>query len=141
MDPKIIVGFHGIGKTYAAENLKLKYSLFDFYYSVYENEDDILKSIIYSSTIYNYVLIDNKDFIRDILLKNNIKYYLIYPNRDLKEKYINNFKLLNYDQNYIDNIFNTWDEELDKIDKELFPYKIELKEDIYLSDILNFSFN
>lgn len=141
MDPKIIVGFHGIGKTYAAQNLNLKYSIFDFFYTEFENKQDVLNGIIYSSTIYDYVLIDNNDFIRELLSINDIKYYLIYPNRHLKEKYINNFKLLNYDENYINNISDNWDNELDKIEKELFPYKIELKEDIYLSDILNFSFD
>ena len=138
-DPKIIVGFHGIGKTWATQH-NFNYSILDFWYNGYQTPEEILKDILELQTQYDFVLIDNSDLIRDILLINNINYYLIYPDIKLKEKYINNFKLLNYDESYIQDISDNWEKELNDISQELFPYKIELKEDMYLLDILDFNF-
>ncbi len=138
-DPNIIVGYHGIGKTYACRNV-LDYSLNDFSLSFFDYGDVLLPNILLSSKQYDYVIIYNSDHVRELLKLNNINYYLIYPHVDLKESYINRFKSLHYDKVYIDNISDNWESELDKLSKETFPYKIELNDNTFLSDILSFNF-
>ena len=79
------------------------------------------------------------NFAKYLQQKEQLFIFLINENEKVKK--ILELNQYQYEIVKLDDISNNWDNELDKIEKELFPYKIELKEDIYLSDILNFSFN
>jgi hypothetical protein len=61
---------------------------------------------------------------------------LIYPDKSLKDEWVERFKSRGSDTQFIVFMNDNWDCFIDEIEKETFPTKIKLSENQYLSDVL-----
>jgi hypothetical protein len=61
----------------------------------------------------------------------------VYPERNLKEEYINRYKKRGSPQGFIDLISSNWDSFLDELDNQQGCNKLILKQEQFLADVLD----
>ena len=85
---------------------------------------------------FDYILISDS-ICTEWLIKNKIQYWQVYPNKRLKEEYLNRMKIRGNNQNFIDYQGKMWKEWIDgcKNDKNASKH-IELQAGQYLEDVL-----
>lgn len=137
---KIYCVFSGCGKTYFNKNEKNKIVLeldkdqsrflkqdFPNYYIQYVRENIGKVDII---------LVSSHKEIRDALINNNIDFTLVYPNKNLKEYYKENYLKRGSTQLFVDVMDRNWDNWIDDLKQQKCYEKIELQKDEYLSDLI-----
>lgn len=76
--------------------------------------DHIMANIGKSSIIF----ISSHDTVRDALNQNNIEYYLVYPNKKLKDEWIERLRKRGSGEAFCSLIYNNWDNFIDGIENE-----------------------
>lgn len=84
---------------------------------------------------FDIILVSSHDTIRKALEDNNIEYFLAYPNKALKDEYMNRYIHRGNDYNFIKVVETNWDKWISDIEKEKFPFLIQLGCRQYLSDL------
>src|SRR5574344_679759 len=153
MGTVVISGFPAIGKTQFVKNrkdLKVLDSDSSNFSWTKDNEgnntkernpnfpNNYIQHIKYNIGKVDVILVSSHDIVRKALEDNKIKYYLVYPDKGLKQEYLDRYIIRGNDTNFIDFINNNWDKFIDDIDNEIFPLKIKLSKGIYLSDIYDY---
>ena len=85
---------------------------------------------------YDYILISD-EICRDFLIKNNYEYWWIYPNKELKEEYLDRCRKRGNNEEFVywyNKLWNKWIN--DCINDKNASKHIELKSNEYLEDIL-----
>ena len=86
---------------------------------------------------YDYILISDEicnSFLRD----NNFEYWWVYPNRNLKQEYLERCKNRGNNDEFIYWYSKLWDEWITNCENDLFATRhIELKSNQYLEDVLS----
>lgn len=96
-----------------------------------QNYINHIKDNLHTSDI---ILVSSHNIVRDALVKNNIPFILVYPNRSIKEEYINRYKIRGSDNNFIDLLQKNWDNFIDDCENQIGCEKIIINSGEYLSD-------
>jgi hypothetical protein len=106
---KVISGFPGVGKTYYKNNsiYSLKVtdsdsSKFSWVKEGVRHPDFPQNYINHIKTLheYRFVFVSSHDVVRRALVDNNIYFTLVFPERNLKEEYLNRFKNRGSNKNF-----------------------------------------
>lgn len=81
------------------------------------------------------IFISSHEVVRRAMENSNIKYVLVYPEIEAKEEYIKRYRNRGNDENFINFISDNWDNFIDGMKQEKFPYKKELKDWQFLSSM------
>lgn len=81
------------------------------------------------------IFVSSHDVVRKALKDANIKYVLVYPDIGAKEEYMKRYKNRGNDDKFIKFISDNWENFINDMKQEQFPYKKELKDWQYLSSI------
>ena len=85
---------------------------------------------------YDYILISD-EVCNDFLQKNNYEYWWIYPNKELKEEYLNRCKKRGNNNDFINYFSRNWSTWIDECINDTKASKhIELKSNQFLEDVL-----
>lgn len=146
---KIISGFPGIGKTSLFNNedfkeLKImdsdssKFSWAEVGVRHPNFPDNYINHIKSNIGKVDVILVSSHDIVREALVKHGIPFTIVYPSKECKTTYIENYKGRGNNEAFIEFIDKNWNkflEDIDDIDCGLI-HKIALKEGEYLSDII-----
>ena len=140
MKLKVYSAFPGTGKTTYFNNTyknvldsdSSKFDKADFPSNYIEHikrnlEDDTVEKIMVSS---------HKD-VRDALVSDNIPFVLIYPEKDLKDEYLQRYKDRGNNDAFVDLLDKNWDNWMDEMDNQDASYRIRLKSGQYMSDVID----
>ena len=133
----LISGFPGIGKSYFFNNSDLEVSDSDS--SKFPKEDfpaNYMKHIKLIRQEKNIILISSHDLVRKALVENKLDFVLVYPDRSLKQEYIERFEKRGSEGAFIDFIDVYWHDFIDQMEQQTGCEKIVLKSGQYLSDVL-----
>lgn len=131
----VISGFPGIGKSYLFENgkgldiLDSDSSSFSWISKGSRNPDfpnnyiDHIKNNIGKVDV---ILVSSHDVVRKALQENDIMYFLVYPDKSLKEEYIQKYINRGNNKEFIDMMTVNWDGFIDSIEKESYPFTYTL---------------
>jgi hypothetical protein len=80
--------------------------------------------------------------VRDALLKKGIPFVLVYPNREIKDEYIQRYKDRGNNDAFVDLLEKNWDNWMDEMDQMEAPqgqtlYKVKLGSGQYLADVID----
>jgi hypothetical protein len=88
------------------------------------------------------ILVSSHKDVRDALLKKGIPFVLVYPNRNIKDEYIQRYKDRGNNDAFVDLLEKNWDNWMDEMDQMEAPqgqtlYKVKLGSGQYLADVIN----
>lgn len=86
------------------------------------------------------IMVSSHDVVREALKENNIDYLLFYPDRELKEEYIERYKSRGNDDSFIKMIDSNWDKFIDEIENENFPILVKLETGEYIKSVIDLYF-
>lgn len=141
---EVISGFPGVGKTYYQTNTTRKVldsdsSKFSWIEKGVRHPDfpnnyiSHIKSNLDSADV---ILVSSHANVRDALVVNSIPFTLIYPDKSIKEEYIQRFKNRGSDEKFIEMLYKNWDSFIGELDAQTGCKKIVLQKGQYLSDVL-----
>lgn len=144
-DIKVIAGFHGVGKSFASENINTHIldsdsSNFSWLEPGVRNPDfpnNYIQHIKDNMDTASYIFVSSHDVVRKALEDNEIEYILVYPEKDLKEEYLERYRKRGNDEKFISFIEQNWDKFITDMEKEIWPYHMRLQEGMYMRDIFN----
>jgi hypothetical protein len=136
---KLCSAFPGVGKTHFYKNINnmlvLDSDSSKFDKSKFpQNYVDHIQNLIGKVDI---ILISTHKEVRDELTKRGIFFNLIYPDKSLKNEYIERYEERGSDENFIKLIDKHWDNWIDELSEQEGCNKIILKSGEYLSDIMD----
>lgn len=82
-------------------------------------------------------MVSSHEDVRKELVKNKIDFTLVFPDISLKELYIQRYKKRGSPENFIKLLDNNWNNWIEQLENQENCNKIILKENQYLSDIIN----
>jgi hypothetical protein len=88
------------------------------------------------------ILVSSHKDVRDVLLKKGIPFVLVYPNREIKDEYIQRYKDRGNNDAFVDLLEKNWDNWMDEMDGMESPngeklYKVKLGKGQYLTDVID----
>ena len=88
------------------------------------------------------ILVSSHKDVRDALLKKGIPFVLVYPNREIKDEYIQRYKDRGNNDAFVDLLEKNWDNWMDEMDQMEAPqgqtlYKVKLGPGQYLADVID----
>lgn len=138
----IISGFPGVGKTYFAEKYKDKTSVIDSDSSNFSwlDKDNGIRNPDFPNNYikyieeeligeYDVVFVSTHKSVRDALNEKGVEYYLVYPDRSLKEYYVDWFGHRGSSQSFINMIESNWDDFLAELEADTLPLKVVLNKE------------
>ena len=137
---KVYSAFPGVGKTYYFKTtdknvLDSDSSTFDK--SLFpDNYIEHIERNIQNPIVDNILVSSHKD-VRDALLKKGIPFVLVYPDRNIKEEYIQRYKDRGNNDAFVDLLDKNWDNWIDEMDNQEGCKKIILGSGQYLTDVIN----
>lgn len=137
---KILVTFPGIGKTTflgrsKAMNLEVVGLGLESYKELNDKPGFLYDTMsLLRNPQFDYIVIPYDDSIITILKESEIIFTMIYPKRDRLDEILNNYKVIDKEEEFIGEYKDGWNDKIDFCEKE--QYKIELGNDEYLSDFI-----
>jgi hypothetical protein len=88
------------------------------------------------------ILVSSHKDVRDGLVRRKIPFVLVYPERTIKEEYIQRYKDRGNNDAFVKLLDENWDTWMDEMDEMSVPmgqilYKVRLKSGEYLNDVIN----
>jgi hypothetical protein len=88
------------------------------------------------------ILVSSHKDVREGLVRRKIPFVMVYPDRDIKDEYIQRYKDRGNNDEFVDLLEKNWDNWMDEMDEMSVPvgqilYKVRLKSGQYLSDVIN----
>jgi len=142
---KIISGFPGIGKTYCYKqksNLLISdsdSSKFSWIKKGIRHPDfpqNYIDHILEIYDRYNLILVSSHKNVREALVKNSMKFILVFPERNLKQEYIERFIGRENTEAFVDMLDKNWDSFMNEMENQKGCEIIRLKFNEYLEDYL-----
>ena len=110
---KIICGFPGVGKSTLFKELKdSKYKVLDSDSSTFDKKDfpdNYIKHIKEKTGEGYTILASSHKEVRDALIKEKMIFTLVYPDKSLKDEYLERYKERGSPQSFIDLLDKNWD--------------------------------
>ena len=140
MKTKVYSAFPGVGKTtyfntteknvLDSDSSKFDKKLFPANYI-----DHIERNI--QDPKVDMILVSSHKDVRDALLKKGIPYVLVYPQRDIKDEYIQRYKDRGNNDAFVDLLNKNWDNWMDEMDGQEGCEKITIGSGQYLADVID----
>ena len=83
------------------------------------------------------ILVSSHKDVRDALLKKGIPYVLVYPNREIKDEYIQRYKDRGNNDAFVELLDKNWDIWMDEMEEQKGCYKVKLDSGQYLTDVID----
>jgi hypothetical protein len=83
----------------------------------------------------DFVMVSSHRSVRDALRNDGMHYILVYPDRGLKEEYLERYRRRGNERPFIDTMADNWDDFIDEIEQETFPHKVRLGPGVHLGDV------
>jgi hypothetical protein len=83
------------------------------------------------------ILVSSHKEVRDALVDNAIEFTLVYPNKDIKDEYIQRYVDRGNEEKFVNLLKNNWSNWIPELEQQSGCKKIELNSGQYLSDVLN----
>jgi len=146
----VIAGFPGVGKTYMYNELKDKVKIIDCDSSEFswikegvrhpDFPNNYIEHIKQNLNKQEFILVSSHDVVREALKEHEIDYVLVYPDKKLKNDYIEKYKKRGNDEGFINFVSKNWNDFINEIEKETHPELIKITfEDTHLMHMFNFS--
>ena len=145
MTTKVYSAFPGVGKTTYFNTtdrnvLDSDSSKFDKKHFP-DNYIDHIERNVQDPKVDKILVSSHKD-VRDALLKKGIPFVLVYPNREIKDEYIQRYKDRGNNDSFVDLLEKNWDNWMDEMDQMEAPkgqtlYKVKLGPGQYLTDVID----
>jgi hypothetical protein len=133
----IISGFPGTGKSVLTNSFPDKISDSD---SSKFNKNDFPNNYIQHindiKNKFEIIFVSSHDIVRDALVNNNIPFILVYPDKELKQEYIQRYIKRGNDERFINLVKDNWDSWIDGLDSQEGCYKIKLKSNEFIKDYI-----
>lgn len=140
---RVISGFPGIGKTTAMELLR-KQGLFvsDSDSSGFDRADwpnNYMNHLLSLMGEMDLVLVSSHEEVWRAMSERGIEFTMVYPDKSLKEEYLQRYKDRGSDENFIKLLDSKWDEWIDTLNDWFgsSDNKVVLQSGEYLTDALN----
>jgi hypothetical protein len=145
MKTKVYSAFPGVGKTTYFNNTEK--NVLDSDSSKFDKKhfpDNYIQHIernIQDPNVDKILVSSHKD-VRDALLKREIPFVLVYPDRSLKDEYIQRYKDRGNNDAFVGLLDKNWDQWMDEMD-EMTPqegqtlYKVKLGSGQFLVDVID----
>ena len=134
----VVSAFPGCGKSHLFRNKGDK-KILDSDSSTFdksqfpENYINHIKSNVGNVDI---ILVSSHKVVRDALENEGIEFTLVYPNREIKDEYIQRYVDRGNDDKFVELLKNNWDIWMDELETQTGCNKFELNKGEYLSDII-----
>lgn len=138
----IICGFAGIGKSSIKDAVAYfkDVKLYDLqshcFVKDYNWQKNYVECALALQNKYDYVFLSTHDVVIEELKKRGEKFYIVYPNKYLRQEYLERFKKRGSSTEYIMRFRDRWDLFIDKLDSLDHEWKINLRSGQYLSDVI-----
>jgi hypothetical protein len=135
----IISAFPGCGKSHLFRNKGDK-QILDSDSSKFDkskfpqNYIDHIKSNI---GLADMILVSSHKEVRDALVDNGIEFTLVYPNKDIKDEYIQRYIDRENEEKFVELLKKNWNIWIPELEQQNGCEKIELSSGQYLSDVVN----
>ncbi len=137
MKTYLISAFPGTGKTYLFNNTNK--IILDSDSSKFDKEyfpENYIKHIKENIGTADIICISSHKVVRDALVENNLNFTLVYPDRSIKEEYIQRYKDRENEESFVKLLKNNWDSWMDEMENQVGCHHIKLGSNEYLSDKL-----
>lgn len=141
----VISGFPGVGKSFATCGSDVR--ILDSDSSVFSWISPGVRDPLFPSNYMGHIrnnlgpadviFVSSHDTVREALQSNQLPYVLIYPNRCLKDEYLERYRRRGSSENFVEFIANHWDEFIDSIERETYPRLVRLGPSVYVADVLS----
>ena len=145
MKTKVYSAFPGVGKTTYFNTtdrnvLDSDSSKFDKKHFPDNYIDHIERNVLDPKV--DKILVSSHKDVRDALLKKGIPFVLVYPNREIKDEYIQRYKDRGNNDAFVKLLDSNWDTWMDEMDQMEAPkgqtlYKVKLSKGQYLTDVID----
>ena len=144
---QVISAFPGVGKSFIFKNNKDKNEIildsdsskFSWNKPGERNPDfpnNYIKHIQDNIGKANKIMVSSHKDVRDALVNNKIQFTLVYPDRSLKDEYIERYSKRGNDEKFIELLKKNWDSWIDELEQQTDCDKIVLKTGEYLGDVI-----
>ena len=137
----LYAGFPGIGKSTLYNKFKFRSDMIvlDSDSSTFDKinfPNNYIKHIKDNLNKVSIILISTHEEVRKALVDNGLKFTLVYPNKDLKDEYIERYKKRGNNENFVKLLDKFWNEWIEQLDSQECEQRIRLKSGQYLCDVI-----
>ena|SRR3989344_1764902 len=141
---KIISAFPGTGKSYFHQHYDLDVldsdsSKFSWIEEGVRNPDfpnNYMGHIKAAMDKVDVILVSSHAVVRQALVKEGIEYTLVFPERSLRDEYVERFRRRGSAEKFVDLVVANWDTSISELEDQERCAKVRLKQGQYLSDFL-----
>ena len=135
----VISAFPGCGKSHLFRN-KGDNHILDSDSSKFDKSQfpqNYIEHIKSNIGVADMILVSSHKEVRDALVDNGIEFTLIYPNKSIKDEYIQRYVDRGNEDKFVDLLKNNWSNWIPELEQQEGCKKIELKSGQYLSDVVS----
>jgi hypothetical protein len=135
----IISAFPGCGKSHLFRNKGDK-KILDSDSSKFDKSQfpqNYIEHIKSNIGLADMILVSSHKEVRDALVDNGIEFTLVYPNKDIKDEYIQRYIDRGNEDKFVELLKNNWNIWIPELEQQSDCDKIELNSGQYLSDVLD----
>jgi len=132
----LISAFPGCGKSYLFKN-NGNLNVLDSDSSTFDKKnfpENYIKHIKDNIGKVDIICISSHKEVRDALVENKLDFILAYPDKSIKDEYLNRYKDRGSDDNFIKLLENNWDNWVNELDEQKYCTKVKLSTGEFLSD-------
>jgi hypothetical protein len=135
----IISAFPGCGKSHLFRNKGDK-KILDSDSSKFDKSQfpqNYIEHIKSNIGLADMILVSSHKEVRDALVDNGIEFTLVYPNKDIKDEYIQRYIDRGNEDKFVELLKNNWNIWIPELEQQKGCEKIELNRGQYLSDVVS----
>jgi len=135
---RLISAFPGCGKSHLFRNKGTR-TILDSDSSKFNKDyfpENYMQHIKNNMGKADIILISSHDVVRDALVENELPFTLVYPDRSIKEEYIQRYKDRGNEDSFVKLLQENWDNWMDGMENQKGCDHIKLQKGQYLSDVI-----
>ncbi len=135
----VISAFPGCGKSHLFKNKGNK-QILDSDSSKFDKSQfpqNYIEHIKSNIGDVDMIMVSSHKEVRDALVDNGIDFTLVYPNKDIKDEYIQRYIDRGNEEKFVDLLKKNWENWILELEQQQGCKKIELNGGQYLSDVVN----
>jgi len=137
-ETELVSAFPGTGKSYYFNNTSK--DVLDSDSSKFDKSDfpeNYIRHIKENMGKVDVILISSHEEVRDALVDADLEFTLIYPDKSLKDEYLERYEERGNDDKFVKLLYENWDNWLDDVAKQEGSKHIVLESGQYLSDVID----
>ena len=140
-ETKLISAFPGTGKSHffreAKDGDKVVLDSDSSEFDKSEFPENYIKHIKDNMGFADIIFISSHEDVRNALVENKLAFTLVYPDKSLKDSYIERYKERGSPKAFIELIEKNWDDWIDQLEAQTNCEKIKLNSGQYISDVID----